>query len=68
MSIQFAPRWTIPNLLHTCIVGNATDIASSDESTLLDLKVNNVSKFTVDKFGEMNSPTLTPLILLRLWG
>lgn len=53
MTIQFAPRWTDATTTQTCVVGNATDIASAANSTLLDLQVNNVSKFAVDKFGEL---------------
>lgn len=53
MTIQFAPRWTDATTTQTCVVGNATDIASAANSTLLDLQVNNVSKFVVDKFGEL---------------
>lgn len=68
MTTQFAPIWDDAAVAFTTIKANATDTASAAATTLLDLQVNSVSKLTVDKFGEMSSPTLTPLILLRLWG
>jgi len=53
MTTQFAPIWDDAAVAFTTIKANATDTASAANSTLLDLQVNNVSKFVVDKFGEL---------------
>ena len=57
MTTQFAPIWDDAAVAFTTIKANATDTASAAATTLLDLRVNNVSKFVVDKFGEL---ILTP--------
>ena len=53
MTTQFAPIWDDAAVAFTTIKANATDTASAAATTLLDLQVNNVSKFVVDKFGEL---------------
>jgi hypothetical protein len=65
MSIQFAPIWNDVSLAQTCIRANATDTASAATSTLIDLSVNGVSQFSVDKTGdiimkESSSPQTPP--------
>jgi hypothetical protein len=65
MSIQFAPIWNDVSLAQTCIRANATDTASAATSTLIDLSVNGISQFSVDKTGdiimkESSSPQTPP--------
>jgi hypothetical protein len=51
MTIQFAPTWNNSGVDLTCIKANINDIASGGGSTLIDLLVNNASKFSVNKNG-----------------
>jgi len=53
MTIQFAPIWDNAALAFSAIRANATDTASANTSTLLELSVNGNPRFVVDKFGEL---------------
>ena len=71
MSIQFAPVWN-SNTVQTCIRANATDTASAATSTLIDLSVNGVSQFSVDKTGDVilreSTPQTPPSGYITLYG
>ena len=50
---QFAPVWNSSGVNYTAIRADITDIASSGGSTLLDLRVNNNSRFSINKTGSV---------------
>lgn len=50
---QFAPIWNSSGVDFTALRVNATDIASSGTSKLIDLRVNNSGVFSVDKTGSI---------------
>jgi hypothetical protein len=72
MSIQFAPTWNNASVVQTCIRANATDTASAAASTLIDLSVNGVSQFSVDKTGDVilreSTPQTPPSGYITLYG
>lgn len=72
MSIQFAPVWNNSSVVQTCIRANATDTASAATSTLIDLSVNGVSQFSVDKTGDVilreSTPQTPPSGYITLYG
>lgn len=72
MSIQFAPTWNNASIAQTCIRANATDTASAAASTLIDLSVNGVSQFSVDKTGDVilreSTPQTPPSGYITLYG
>lgn len=47
------------NSTYTGIGFNATDTAATDQSNLIDLKVNNISKFSVDKYGKIIATSIS---------
>lgn len=49
--IELTPTWNNSGVDLTCIKANATDIVSGSGTTLIDLQVNNISKFSVNKSG-----------------
>lgn len=60
MSIQFAPTWNNAEVTQTCIRANATDTGSAAASTLIELSVNGVVQFSVDKTGDVILRQSTP--------
>jgi hypothetical protein len=53
MSKQFAPIWNSSSTDFSCILADVNDINSGSGSTLLDLKVNGLSVFSIKKDGSL---------------
>jgi len=61
MSTQFAPIWNNASVDFSCIKANVTDTLSGSNSTLLDLQVGGVSRFSVKKNGQLVVPQVSNL-------
>lgn len=60
MTTQFAPIWNNAAITQTCIRANVTDLASAVGSTVVDLGINGVSIFSLNKNNNIIIKETTP--------